>query len=138
MDSSGRVATMVVFYHPPLSYLHPTLCIPMGTDCAPLLANLFLFYYEYNYMKNLIKTNLIVAKNFNYTTRYIDDLLTLNNGRLKHAVHEIYPTELEIKITTECRTSFSYLDILITIDNGNYTTAVFDKRANLTLLTSHT
>ena len=29
--------------------------IPMGTDCAPLLANLFLFNYEYKYMKNLIK-----------------------------------------------------------------------------------
>ena len=25
--------------------------IPMGTDCAPLVANLFLFYYEYKYMK---------------------------------------------------------------------------------------
>ena len=25
--------------------------IPMGTDCAPLLANLFLFHYEYNMMK---------------------------------------------------------------------------------------
>ena len=29
---------------------------PMGTDCAPLLANLFLFFYEYRYMKSLIKT----------------------------------------------------------------------------------
>ena len=36
--------------------------IPMGTDCAPLVANLFLFYYEYKYMKNLIKTNLMLAK----------------------------------------------------------------------------
>ena len=36
--------------------------IPMGTDCALLLANLFLFYYEYNYMKNLIKTNLMLVK----------------------------------------------------------------------------
>ena len=26
--------------------------IPMGTVCAPLLAILYLFYYEYNYMKN--------------------------------------------------------------------------------------
>ena len=26
----------------------------MGTDCAPLLANLLLFYYEYEYMKNLL------------------------------------------------------------------------------------
>ena len=47
--------------------------IPMGTDCAPLLANLFLFYYEYRYMKGLIKNN---AKRFNFTTRYIDDVYT--------------------------------------------------------------
>ena len=45
--------------------------IPMGTDCAPLLANLFLFYYEYRYMKNLIKYNLTLAKKFNHTMRYI-------------------------------------------------------------------
>ena len=37
----------------------------MGTDCAPLLANLFLFYYEYKYMKKLIKTNIIKARRFN-------------------------------------------------------------------------
>ena len=41
--------------------------IRMGTDCAPLLANLFLFYYEYKYMKNLIKDNLQVAMKFNGT-----------------------------------------------------------------------
>ena len=37
--------------------------IPMGTDCAPLLANLFLFFYEYSYMRDLIKTDLVLAKN---------------------------------------------------------------------------
>ena len=54
--------------------------IPMGTYCAPLLANLFLFYYEYKYMKNLVKDNLQAAMKFNGTMRYIDDLLTLNNS----------------------------------------------------------
>ena len=53
--------------------------IPMGTNCAPLLANLYLFYYEYNYMKKLIKNNFLQARRFNNTVRYIDDLLTLNN-----------------------------------------------------------
>ena len=57
--------------------------IPMGTDCAPLLANLYLFYYEYLYMKNLIKSNFGVAKRFSHTLRYIDDLLTLNNPSLR-------------------------------------------------------
>ena len=37
--------------------LKQTVGIPMGTDCAPLLANLFLFFYEYNYVKESLKTN---------------------------------------------------------------------------------
>ena len=35
--------------------------IPMGIDCAPLLANLFLFYYEYAYMKGLMKNDYIAS-----------------------------------------------------------------------------
>ena len=106
--------------------------IPMGTDCAPLLANLFLFYYEYKYMKNLIKNNIILAKNFNNTMRYIDDLLTLNNTQFDAAIHDIYPQELQLKKTTESATALSYLDVLITINNGRYSTAVFDKRDSFT------
>ena len=41
-----------------------TIGIPMGTDCAPQLANLFLFHYEYLYMKNLMRDNLCMAKRF--------------------------------------------------------------------------
>ena len=106
--------------------------IPMGTDCAPLLANLFLFYYEYKYMKNLIKKNIILAKKFNNTMRYIDDLLTLNNTQFDAAIQDIYPQELQLKKTTESATALSYLDVLITIDNGRYSTAVFDKRDSFT------
>ena len=39
--------------------------IPMGTNCAPLLANLFIFHHEYKYMRNLIKMNLMLAKKSN-------------------------------------------------------------------------
>ena len=31
---------------------------PMGTDCAPVVANLFLFAYEYEFMKGLLKDNI--------------------------------------------------------------------------------
>ena len=34
-----------------------TIGIPMGTDCAPLLANLFLFFYEYKYVKDKLRDN---------------------------------------------------------------------------------
>ena len=40
----------------------------------------------------------------------------------------IYPSELEIKDTTESDVSASYLDILLEIDsNGRLTTTLFDK-----------
>ena len=105
-----------------------TIGIPMGTDCAPQLANLFLFYYEYSYMKNLIRSNLGVAKRFNYTVRYIDDLLTLNNSMFDEEILNIYPPELTLKKTTESVTKVSYLDISISICNGRYSTEVYDKR----------
>ena len=76
-------------------------------------------------MKNLIKNNIISAKKFNNTMRYIhvDDLLTLNNTQFDAAIQDIhvYPQELQLKKTT----ALSYLDV--TIDNGRYSTAVFDK-----------
>ena len=57
--------------------------------CTIILANLFLFYYEYKYMKNLIKNNIILSKKFNNTMRYIDDLLTLNNKQFDAAIKDI-------------------------------------------------
>ena len=56
-----------------------TIGIPMGTDCAPLLANLFLFFYEYKYVKDKLKDNHKQARLVKHTVRYIDDLLMLNN-----------------------------------------------------------
>ena len=86
--------------------------IPMGTDCAPLLA---LFFYEYSYMRDLIKTDLVLAKKLNNTMRYIDDLLTLNNATFHSVIADIYPSELRLKKVTECGTQLSYLDILIRV-----------------------
>ena len=62
--------------------------------------------------------------------RYIDDLLTLNNATFHSAITDIYPHELQLKKTTECETQLSYLDVLITIEDGRYSTAVYDKRDN--------
>ena len=107
-----------------------TVGIPMGTDCAPQLANLFLFNYEYTFMRNLMKDNLCKAKRFSHTVRYIDDLLTLNNTMFEGEICNIYPTELTLKKTTECTSRLSYLDISISIYSGRYVTELYDKRDN--------
>jgi hypothetical protein len=51
--------------------------IPMGTNCAPLLADLFLCSYESEFLLKLVKDKKIhEARAFNFTYRYIDDVLT--------------------------------------------------------------
>ena len=71
--------------------------IPMGTNCAPLVADLFLFCYERDFMKSLTKEkryDLIDA--FNSTSRYLDDLLNIDNIHFEYMVHRIYPAELQL------------------------------------------
>ena len=105
-----------------------TVGIPMGTDCAPLLANLFLFFYEYNYVKEKLKTNHASALKWRYTARYIDDLLTINNPSFQNEGHNIYPPQLSLKKTTECPEMASFLDICIHNKDNKLTTSVYDKR----------
>jgi hypothetical protein len=55
--------------------------IPMGTNCAPLLADLFLYSYEVDFIQGLLKKNeKKLARSFNIKFRYIDDGLSLNNS----------------------------------------------------------
>jgi hypothetical protein len=67
--------------------------IPMGTNCAPLLADLFLYSYEAEFIQKLLnekKKALAVA--FNSTPfRYIDDVLSINNNHFHSYVGSIYP-----------------------------------------------
>ena len=106
--------------------------IPMGTDCAPLLANLYLFSYEYNFMKGLLKNNIFRAKHFSNSFRYIDDLLTVNNPSFKNEISNIYPSELILKRTTESGAVVSYLDIGIEAKDGLFHTYIYDKRDSFT------
>ncbi|KAK3087674.1 hypothetical protein FSP39_009018 [Pinctada imbricata] len=70
-----------------------------------------------------------LASQFNFTFRYIDDVLSINNPNFADHLHEIYPHELKIKETTESDRSASYLDILLSFDTkGHLNTPLYDKR----------
>ena len=104
--------------------------IPMGTNCAPLLADLFLYSYENEFLNKLIKEGKRkLARKFNLSYRYIDDLISFNNKRFKKFISDIYPKELTISETTESTSVASYLDLLFIRDNSNNrTTKLNDKR----------
>ena len=86
--------------------------IPMGTNCVPLVADLFLFCYERNFMKSLTKEkryDLIDA--FNSTSRYLDDLLNIDNIHFEHMVHRIYPAQLQLNKANVSDTETAFLDL---------------------------
>ena len=105
------------------------VCIPMGTNCAPLLADIFLYSYEAECIQSLLSTERKqLASRFNFTYRYIDDFLSIINPEFENYLSQIYPVELEIKDTTESNTSASYLDLLLSIGmDGQLHTSIYDK-----------
>ena len=107
-----------------------TVGIPMSTNCAPLLADLFFYSYEAYFIQGLLKKNeKRLARSFHLTFRYIDDVLSLNNSRFGDFVDRIYPIELEIKDTTDTDRSASYFDLPLEIDSkGRLRTKLYDKR----------
>ena len=104
--------------------------IPMGTNCAPLLADIFLYSYEAEFIQSLLSTGKKkLASQFNFTYRYIHDVLSINNPDFENYLGQMYPAELEIKDTTESNTYASYLDLLLSIESdGQLRTSLYDKR----------
>ena len=103
--------------------------IPMGTNCAPLVADLFLFCYERDFMKSLTKEkrhDLIDA--FNSTSRYLDDLLNIDNIHFEHMVHRIYPAELQLNKANASDTEAAFLDLNLSSHNDIVITKIYDKR----------
>ena len=61
----------------------------MGTKCAPLVAALFSFCYERDFMKDLSSDNQADRiKTFNLTSRYLDDLLNIDNPYIEGMVNQ--------------------------------------------------
>jgi hypothetical protein len=102
----------------------------MGTNCAPFVAYLLLYSYDADFIQELLKKNeKKLARSFNFTLHYIDDVLSLNNSRYGDLVDRIYPIELEIKDTTDTDRSASYLDLHLEINSEwRLRMKLYDKR----------
>ena len=70
--------------------------IPMDINCAPHVADLFLFCYERYFMLSLSDNyQTDVAEALKSTSIYLNDLLDIDNPYFGQLVSQIYPTELQ-------------------------------------------
>ena len=103
--------------------------IPMGTNCAPLVADLFLFCCERDFMMSLSDDKQAdVIDAFNSTSRYLDDILNINNVYFDNMVSQIYPSELQLNKANASDTEAAFLDLHLSISNDIVSTKIYDKR----------
>ena len=106
-----------------------TIGISMGTNCAPLVADLFLFCYVRDFMTSVSRENQAdIIEAFNSTSRYLDDLLNIDNIYFDQMVDRIYPTELQFNRANSSDTEAPVMDLNLCISNGTVSTKIYDKR----------
>ena len=102
--------------------------IPIGTNCTPLVAGLFLFCYEKYFMMSLSddkQANIIDA--FKTTSRYLDDILNINDVYFDNRVSQIYPSELQLNKVNTSDTESVFLDLYLSVSNDIVSTKIYYK-----------
>ena len=84
----------------------------MGTNCAPLLADLFLYSYESEFLDNMIGSgHRKLARSLSLYYRYTDDLIVFNNKKFRDYVKEIYHSPLTAEKANTSDDLANYLDV---------------------------
>jgi hypothetical protein len=120
-----------------------TIGMPMGTNCAPNLANLYLYAYESSFVDRLLaKRGRVAAARFHMSFRLIDDTLSVDNPEWRKyaerkfesdpedGIGGIYPAALILNDTTVIPDKeVTFLGIRIRDRRGRLCLSVFDKRS---------
>ena len=101
----------------------------MGTNCAPLVANLFCFVIRFMMPLSDDKQADIIDA-FNTTSRYLDDILNNNYIHCDNIVSQIFPSELKLNKANTSETEAVFLDMHLFISNNIVSTKIYDKRDN--------
>ena len=96
----------------------------MGTSCAPLVADLFLFCYEMDFMMSLYD----IMDAYNTTSRYSNGIINIINVYIDTMVSQIYPSELQLNKANNSDTKVAFLDLHLSISNDIVFTKIYDKR----------
>ena len=107
----------------------------MGTNCAPRVAYLFLFCHERDFMLSLSEdTQSDVIEAFNSTSRYLDDLLNIDNNFFDSIVSRIYLSALQLNKANISDTEALFLDLPLSISDGFVKTKIYDNEMILILI----
>lgn len=108
--------------------LKQTRGIPMGGSCSSPIADLFLSYKEFNFMKRLLKEKKFnLARLLSNNSRYVDDLNIINYQLFNNRAKEIYPDVLQLERSGDNEKNVVYLDVRVKVSNEGVTTSLYNK-----------
>ena len=111
------------------SIWHQAVQTSSWDSCGLLVADSFLFCYERDFMMSLSDDKQAdVNEAFNTTSRYLDDILNINNVYFDNMVNQIYPSELQLNQANTSDTEIAFLDLHLSISNDIVSTKFYDKR----------
>ena len=106
----------------------------MGTNCAPLVANLSLFCCERDLILSLSDNKQADnIDDFNTKSRYLDSTLYINNVYFDNMISQIYPSELQLNKANTSDTKAACLDLHLSISSDIVSTKIYDKPSILIL-----
>ena len=70
----------------------------------------------------------------NSTSRYLDDLLNIDNIYFEQMVNRIYPAELQLNKANSSDIEAPFLDLNLSSSNGTVSTKIYDKRGDFDIV----
>lgn len=124
MEWIEHLVTNTYIANNPKEVYHQKIGIPMGTNCAPEIANLVLYVWEAEYMDELVRGGkLKEAQKHIYTKRYIDDIICFSVDPIPMTKYQ----NLEYSQQTCEDGSVTYLGAKFFHKDGKFHIEVFDK-----------
>ena len=99
--------------------------IPTGTNCAALVADLFLFCYERYFMLSLSGGKQSEA--FRSTSGYLGNILNIDNYYFDTLISQIYPSELQINKASPSETKAAFLQLFLSVLEWFISCKIYDK-----------
>ena len=103
--------------------------IPMGTSCAPLVAYLFLYCYEGDFVSELRKSKRFdLIDKFKDVSRCLGGTFTIDNPGFAGHIPVVCPGELRSGGANTSDKETSFFDLNIKVVDSYIHTSVYDKR----------
>jgi hypothetical protein len=99
----------------------------MGGNASPFVADLFLAWREFCFIREISKSDRQLAFVLSNNSRYIDDILVINHIGFGDIAYKIYPESLILEKSSPFTKRENFLDLHIRIINNKFLTGIYHK-----------